>query len=137
VRSDQPHPAGTERSATGLLSDAVSHLSRMVRGEVALAQSEMVASLRTAFRGIALVAVALVFAITALNLIASALVIALTDAGLSVQWATVAVAGGSCVTAVIAAWLGLSALKPARFVPSRALRGLRRDAETIKEGVTP
>ena len=41
------------------------------------------------------------------------------------------------LAAYLALRSGLAALKPAQLVPERALRGLRRDAETLKEGLMP
>lgn len=123
-------------SASGLVSDALSHVMQILRGEVALARAEVTAALRTAAGGIAMVLAAVVMAVTALNLLAAALVAAVVLAGLSSLWATIIVGLVFAALALTLGWLGMNALKPAGLVPTRTLRGLRRDAETLKEGLT-
>lgn len=135
VVSQDDHSHDT-RSAPGLVSDALTHLSRIIRGEMSLAQAELAASGRSALRGAALAVVAAVLAVTALNLMSAALVAAVVRAGLAPDIAALVVGAGFAVAAVIAVLMAKSALSPARLTPSRALRGLRRDAETLKEGLT-
>lgn len=130
-------PDDQKRGAPGLLSDALMQLTRIIRGEITLAQTEMAASLRGAVMGVAVLMVAAVLAITALNLISAALVGWVIYLGVSPAWATVIVGAAFAILAVIAALSGLAALKPAKLVPERALRGLRQDVETVKEGLTP
>ena len=125
------------RGAPGLVSDALMHLSRIIRGEVALAQSEMAASLRHARLGLVLIFISVALTITALNLLSAAAVAGVVYAGLAPPWAALVVGAGIALAAVIAAWIGLGALHPAHLVPIRAIEGLRRDAETLKEGLTP
>lgn len=120
----------------GLISDALAHLARIMRGEMALAQAEVTASVRTAAIGVAMLAGAAILMITALNLLSAALVAVVIHAGLAPAWAAVAVGVVFVVLALILARIGLNALKPSGFVPVRTLRGLRRDAETLKEGLT-
>lgn len=123
-------------SPADLVTDALSHLSRMMRGEVALARAEVAASVRVAATGLGLVVVAAVLGITALNVLSAALVAAVVYAGLTPAWATVVVGTSFAILAAILGRIGLNALKPSGFVPVRTMRGLRRDAETLKEGLT-
>ncbi len=123
-------------SPADLVTDALSHLSRMMRGEVALARAEVAASVRVAATGLGLVVVAAVLGITALNVLSAALVAAVVYAGLTPAWATVVVGTSFAILAAVLGRIGLNALKPSGFVPVRTMRGLRRDAETLKEGLT-
>lgn len=127
----------TARSAPGLVSDALGHLSRIIRGEVALARSEVAVSLHAARRGLILLTVAVVLSITALNVLSAALIAWVMRAGLAPHWATLVVGVGFAIAAATAAWVGFAALRPSHLVPSRAISGLRRDAETLKEGLIP
>lgn len=129
-------PEPDQRATGGLLSDALSHLANMVRGEVALAKAEVTQSIRAAAIGVGLVLIAVILAITSLNVLSAAAVAALVTAGLSPVWAALAVGLPVAVLAIILARQGLDALKPSGFVPSRTLRNLQRDAETLKEGMT-
>lgn len=128
---------GQSRGMSGLVSDALLHLSRIIRGEVALAQSEMAASMQHAKAGIGLLIVGMVFGIVALNLLATSLVAAVVYAGLTPGWAALVVAAGFALAALVAVRSGAAALKPVRLVPKRALQGLRTDIETLKEGLMP
>jgi hypothetical protein len=123
-------------TAGGLVSDALTHVMQILRGEVALARAEVKASLRVAAVGIALLLAAIVMAITALNLFSAALVDVAIYAGLTPAWASVTVGLVFGCLALTLGWFGANALKPAGLVPTRALRGLRHDAETLKEGLT-
>jgi len=121
----------------GLVTDALKHLSDIFRGEVALARAEMTAAINVALTGLALISGAAILAITALNLLAAAAVAAVVRAGLPPLWATLAVGGAMALLALILFFVGRNALKPSGLWPSRTLRGLRRDAETLKEGLIP
>ena len=126
----------TRRAPAALLSDALAQLTRIFRGEMALAQAEVTMGLRHAAVGIVLLVVAIVLAITALNLLAGALVAALAHAGLGPVWAAVVAGVGFAIAAAILAWAGARALKPAALVPTRALRGMQRNVNALKEGLS-
>ncbi len=124
------------RGAPGLVSDALGHLSRIIRGEVALARSEVAVSLHVARRGLILLTIAVVLLITALNVLSASLVAWVMRAGLPAHLATLIVGASFAIAAALAAWIGFAALRPGNLVPSRAIAGLQRDAETLKEGLT-
>jgi Putative Actinobacterial Holin-X, holin superfamily III len=132
VTSDDP-----TRGAPGLVSDALGHLSRIIRGEVALARSEVAVSLHQARHAFVLLIVAVVLSITALNVLSASLVAWVMRAGLAPHWATLAIGTGFAIAAAIGARIGFAALRSADLVPTRTIEGLRRDAETLKEGLTP
>ncbi len=75
--TDQTTP--TNKSAAGLLSDAIAHMSSLVRKEVDLARAEVSENVSRAGVAIGLLAGALVLALTALNVLAAALVAGLAE----------------------------------------------------------
>lgn len=131
---DGNHSVGTHPAS--LLADLASGFSRLIRGEIALARAETSAALRDAARGVAKLAIAAVIGITALNLLAGAAVAGLVHLGLSPAWAAVALAAALLLVAFGLVQTGLRALDPENLAPKRALRNLRRDAETLKTMVS-
>jgi hypothetical protein len=125
-----PRPTGT------LLSDAVNQLTRLVRGEVALAKAEVAQNVRSAALGIGLLVGAVVLALVALNVLAAALVAALAETGLGAGWSALIVGAVILIVAAILAMRGLNALKPENLAPSRTVRNVQADAQTIKENVS-
>lgn len=125
-----PRPTGS------LLADAMRYLSDILRGEIAMARSEIATSIRSATVGLAMLAAALVFAITALNLLSAALVDALIAAGLRPGWAAVLVGLGFAILAAAFAWKGSVAFRHSGLIPRRTVRNLAKDVETLREGMT-
>lgn len=131
MKSD-PH----DRPTGALFTDAIQHLSSLMRGEVSLAWAEIEASLRFAVAGVGLLLAAVVLALTSLNILSAALAAALVEMGVTAGWAALCVGTGFAVTALVLALAGAKALRPSGFTPTRTVRNLRRDAETFKEIVT-
>ena len=126
-----------ETRATGsLVSDALAHMSRLIRGEVALARAEVEENIRAAGTGLGMVVAGLVIALTALNVLAAALVAALAETGLEEGWAALIVGVLLAIVAAILASTGAKRLKPGALAPNRTAENLRRDAETLKESTT-
>ncbi|WP_210528390.1 phage holin family protein [Rubellimicrobium arenae] len=123
-----PRPTGS------LLSDAINQLTRLVRGEVALAKAEVAQNIRNAGLGVGLLVGALVLALVALHVLAAALVAALSN-WIGPGWAALLVGVVILVVAVILALRGLNALKPENLAPSRTVRSVQADAQAIKETV--
>jgi len=120
--------------ATGsLLSDALSQMGRLVRGEVALARAEVEENLRAAAAGVGMLVAAAVIALTALNVLAAALVAALSELGIEGAWAALIVGGLLAVVALTLAMTGANRLKATSLTPDRTAANLRRDAETLRE----
>lgn len=124
----------TEGTAT-LLSDVVSGLGRLVRGELMLARAEATEGLRAAGGGLVKIAIAALVALVALNVLAGAAVAALAASGMGPGWAALIVGALLLGLALVLALLGRAALRPAGLWPDRALRGLRRDAEAVRTGL--
>jgi hypothetical protein len=133
--TDQPH-SSTHRSAGDLLSDAISHMSTLVRKEMDLARAEMSENASRAAVAVGLLAGALVIALTALNVLAAALVAGLAEWGLDAGWAALLV---GLVLAGIALAMALKAkndLKLSSIAPSRTAKNVQRDAQALKEVTT-
>ena len=126
-------PADSPKSTGEMMSDILSNVSNLVRNEVDLARAEMAASLNKAVVAVASMAGALVLAIAGLNVLAAALVALAIRAGLTPAWATVVVGLGLLIIAAAIFLSAKSALTQIGFVPTRAARGIGRDAATIKE----
>ena len=124
-----PRPTGS------LLSDAVNQLTRLVRGEVALAKAEVAQNIRSAGLGIGLLVGAVVLIFVALNVLVFALVAALGEL-IGPGWSALVVGVVILVVAAILAMRGLNALKPENLTPSRTVRNVQADAQTIKENVS-
>ena len=120
---------------SSLLSDAINQLTRLVRGEVALAKAEVAQNLRSAAVGVGLLVGAAILAMVALNVLAGALV-ALVAIWVGPGWAALIV--GVLLLAVVAilAMRGIASLKPENLAPSRTVRNVQADAQTIKETMT-
>jgi nucleoside permease NupC len=123
------------RSTGTLLSDAVNQLTRLVRGEVALAKAEVAQNIKSAGLGIGLLVGALVLSFVALNVLVLALVAALGEL-IGAGWASLIVGIVILGIAALLAMRGLNALKPDNLTPNRTVRNVQADAQTIKENVT-
>lgn len=121
------------KSTGGLLSDALGHVSSLVRKEVDLARAEINDNLHSAGAAIGLIAGALVAALVALNVMAGAIVTALVAAGIPAGWAALIVG----VVLAIIAWAminkGTNDLKLNSLAPSRTSKNVKRDAQAVKE----
>lgn len=127
---------GQQRTPLALIADVFAQVSRIFRGEMALAQAEAALALRMVVQGFVLVLIAVVMAITALNVLSAALVAALAHAGLGPVWAAVVVGLIFAGVAAIFAWFGLSAMRPSGQAAKRAAHGLQRNLDALKEGLT-
>jgi len=123
-----PRPTGS------LLSDAVNQLTRLVRGEMALAKAEVAQNVKSAGVGVGLLAGAAILALVALNVLAAALVAAIAN-WIGPGWAALLVGVIILAVAAILAMRGLNALKPENLAPTRTVRNVQADAQTIKETV--
>lgn len=121
------------RSAGGLLTDALSHVSALVRSEVDLARAEVNVNLKRAAVAIGLLVGAVILILTALNVLTAALVAALTEAGIPAVWSALIVG----LLFALAAWLmarkGMEDLKANSLAPTRTAKNVKRDAQAVKE----
>jgi hypothetical protein len=125
-----------EGGTASLLSEVVAGLGRLVKGELMLARAEATQGLRTAGGGLAKVAIAAVLGLVGLNVLAGAAVAGLAAAGLGPAWAAVIVGVGLCGLALGFALAGRAALRLRGILPDRAMRGVRRDVDTVRAGLS-
>ncbi len=123
----------TNKSTGSLLSDALSHVSSLVRNEVDLARAEVNENLKSAGVAVGLLVGAVVVALTALNVLSAALVAALTEAGIAAGWSALIVGVAFAIIAFIMANKGMNDLKLSSLAPSRTAKNVKRDAQTVKE----
>lgn len=124
---------GNPTDAPQLIRDLVKQGARLFRDEVALARREVGRNVSRAGAGLVMMGVAAILLLTALNLLAGAAVTMLVQVGLSVPLASLAIGAGALLVAAIMFFLGKARLDPKKLAPERAMAGLRRDVETIKE----
>ncbi len=123
----------TNKTAGGLLSDAMGNVSALVRNEVDLARAEISENVTRAAVAVGLLAGAAIIALVALNVLAAALVAALTEAGLEAGWAALIVGAVLAVIAFAMMGKGINDLKLSSLAPTRTVKNVQRDAEAVKE----
>ena len=121
------------RTTGGLLSDALAHVSSLVRSEVDLARAEINENLQSAGVAVGLIVGGAILALTALNVLSAALVAALTEAGLPAAWSAALVGLAFAIIAYLLARKGMSDLKLSSLAPTRAAKNVKRDAQAVKE----
>jgi amino acid transporter len=119
-------------STTTLLSDAMAHVSSLVRSEVDLARAEVDQNLKRAGTAIGLLVAALVIALTALNVLTAAIVAGLADAGLDAGWAALIVGVVLAIIAFVLVQKGTNDLKLSSIAPSRTAENVKRDTQAFK-----
>lgn len=120
-------------SAPELLSEAMNHATGMMRGELDLFRAEMQQSLNKAIAAIAMIATGAVLLLVSLNVFAAAFVAWLTESGVGPGWSALIVGGVLVIIAVILMISGKNKLKLVNLAPTRTVRNVQRDAETLKE----
>ena len=116
-----------------LVTDAFAQATQLLQGEVALARAEIADNIRKAVAGVICLAGAAVLLGIALNLLVGALVAVLIANGVSPAASALAVGAVILVIALGLVQFGLSALKGTSLSPSRTMRRVKRDAETLME----
>ena len=123
----------SNKSAGSLLTEALSHVSSLMRKEVDLARAEVNENLKHAGVAISLIVGAVVVALTALNVLSAALVAALTEAGIAAGWSAVIVGVLLAIVAYVMVQKGTNDLKLSSLAPTRTAKNVKRDAATMKE----
>ena len=121
------------KSTGSLLSDALTHVSSLVRSEVDLARAEVNENLKSAGAAIGLIVGAVVVALTALNVLSAALVAALPEAGIPPGWSALIVGVAFALIAYVMVNKGTNALKLSSLAPTRTTKNVKRDAQAVKE----
>lgn len=123
----------TSKSTAEMLSDIIGHVGSMIRNEADLARTEIAENVKKVGASLVAMALALALVMTGFNLLATWLVALVIWAGLDPQWATLAVAAGVLLLALILFKSATSALHKITAVPQRTARSFQRDATAIKE----
>lgn len=116
----------------GLIADMAAGISRLVRGEIALAKAEAGAMAQSVLRAVIFGLIGLAFAVTALNILAQACAAGLVGMGLSPGLALLMTGVGFALCAGIAVWLAVVTLDRMGRRPSRLARNLKRDFNSLK-----
>ena len=125
----------TGRSATSLISEALAHMSTLVRKEFDLARAELSQNLNRAMVAIGLLVGAVVFALVALIVLAGALTAAIAELGIEEGWAALIVGVIFAIIAAIMASKGANDLKASSLAPTRTAENLRKDKDAVKESL--
>ncbi|MEM7730527.1 MAG: phage holin family protein [Pseudomonadota bacterium] len=129
------HAQFSAKGSANLVSDALSHVSNLVRKEFDLARTEVSQNVTKAGIAIGLLVGALVVALVALNVLAAALVAAITELGLDAGWSALIVGGILAAVAFAMVAKGLNDLKLSSLAPTRTAKNVQRDAEAVKEHI--
>lgn len=121
------------QDAPSLLVDTLRQFSTLVQGEFKLAKAEMSRIVTRAGVGLAMIAVAFLLALVALNVLASAAVAYIAANGLSVGSAALIVGGILIIFAIALAFAGKSRLSADALTPNETAENIRKDIRTIKE----
>ncbi|MEO1153983.1 MAG: phage holin family protein [Pseudomonadota bacterium] len=116
-----------------LIVTAFRQFSQLMQDEVALAKAEVSQNLSRAGTGLALMGVAALLALTALNVLATALVGYLAATEMSVGTAAIVVGAGLLIAALVLALMGKGRLSADAMTPDRTVQNLKDDVDTMKE----
>ncbi|WP_299046449.1 phage holin family protein [uncultured Tateyamaria sp.] len=121
------------KDTPSLMVKAFRQLSQLMQDEVTLAKAELSRNLSRAGAGLALIGVAAILALTALDVLAGALVAYLATTEMSVGTAALIVGGGCLVVALVLAFVGKSRLTADALSPDRTMHNLSQDLDAMKE----
>lgn len=116
-----------------LIVTAFRQFSQLMQDEVALAKAEVSQNLSRAGTGLALMGVAALLALTALNVLATAMVGYLAATEMSVGTAAIVVGAGLLIAALVLALMGKGRLSADAMTPDRTVQNLKDDVDTMKE----
>jgi cytochrome c biogenesis protein CcdA len=131
-----PDP-GRAPGAGRMMADVLAGVSRLVRGELALARAEVAERLDAVRQSVVQVVIAVVLGITAINVLAGAAVAAAVALGLTPIWAAVIVGGILLILALGFAQHAARLLRDAGALPKRTAASVKRDVETLQTMVKP
>lgn len=124
-----------ERSVAELVSDLADELKRLVRDELRLAVFELQRKGKRMGLGAGLLGAAGILALFGAGALIAAVILALALV-LPAWLAAVVTGGGLLIAAGVAALIGRKEVERARPpVPEEAMEGVRKDVDTVKQGV--
>jgi hypothetical protein len=119
--------------APGLLITAFQQFTRLMQNEVALAKAEMSRNIARAGGGLAMIGIAALLALTALNVLAGALVAYLATTGLTAGTAAVLVGAVLLVIALVLVLIGKSRLSADAISPTKTTESIKSDLEIVRK----
>jgi hypothetical protein len=122
----------TERTLGQLVADATHDISSLIRGEIALAKAEIGADVKRAGAGVAMFAVAGVFAFLALILLLIAAAYGLVAAGLARWQSFLIVAAALLVVGTILALVGKRSVGKIKGRPERTIKNAQDTIAAIR-----
>ncbi len=128
-------PRAENRSTASLLSEALQHVSGLVRKEVDLARAETSRAINRAGVGLGLIVAAVILALTALNVLAAAFVAWLAETGLGAGTSALIVGVVVLIVAAILVKVGLNRIKAVTNAPKRSAQSIRKDAAAVKGAI--
>lgn len=132
----KPHDQnGRGASPVSLVMAILNHVGELVRKEVDLARAEINENIARAGFAIALIVVAIVLALTALDVLAAALVVALSEFGLGAGWSALIVGGVIALVAALLVMKALSDLRKVSLAPRRAIKSVTNSAKAVRESI--
>ncbi|WP_424973919.1 phage holin family protein [Dinoroseobacter sp. S124A] len=126
------HPDDIKQAPSHFVN-ALRQFTTLVQDEIALMRVELSTSLSKAGTGLAMIGVAALTALVALNTLAAAFVDYLAMSGMSIGTAALIVAGVLFTVAIGLVMVGKSRLKPEALMPERTAENIKRDVAHIKE----
>jgi hypothetical protein len=124
-------PNGSEPTVGQLVANASKDLSNLVRGELALAKTELKKTAVAAGTGAGMFAAAAFLALLAIILLSIAAAYGVTALGLHPAWAFLIVAGFYLLIGAVLVFVGMRALKSAKG-PQRAIETSKESVEVLK-----
>lgn len=136
IEEPTPTPQHQNKSPAGLLSEALNHITSLVRKEVDLARAEISQNVTRAGVAVGLLVAAIVAALTALNVLAAALVAGLNELGLGAGWSALIVGAGFAIVAAILVIKGVNDLKAVSIAPTRTAENVKKDVDAVANSTT-
>lgn len=121
------------KHAPTLLVTAIRQFSQLMQDELALAKAELSRNVSRAGTGLAMIGVAALLALTALNVLAGALVAWLATTGMTAGTAALIVGGVLLILAVGLVLAGKSRLSAEALAPTRTAENVKSDINALKE----
>lgn len=120
-------------NAPSLISRLLSEMVALITTEFALAKAELSQNVTRMGNGLVFCGVAALLGLTAFHLLAAAAALGLAAAGLPLVWAVLIVGVALILAALVCFLVGRAHLKVRNLRPSRTLRNLQADMDTLEE----
>ncbi|NIZ12087.1 phage holin family protein [Phaeobacter sp. HF9A] len=121
------------RQVAALFAETLQNFGTLFRGEIALVKAELKENASRAGVGLIMLAVAAILALTATQILATALVAWIAASGLSAGLAALIVGVALFLGAAGLLAAGKARLTSKALFPTRSIRNLKRDVESMKE----